>query len=141
MESQVSLSVREILGVVTLTVSLVLNIFQFYRSRLYRRTIYNGLVGAFNSIGWVLARCMNRTSNLSTRLAEARSDDQSKVAINEFRSYSEESEFMLRQLHEQLVAIAKTLQSNDQRWQAGEFGYTKEEIEKIRKALTEGIRP
>lgn len=137
MESQVVLSVREALGVATLTVSIVLNIFQFYRSRLYRRTIYNGLVGAFNSIGWILARYMNRTSNLSAQLAEARSNDQSKVIINESRLYSEETEFMLRQLHEQLVAMAKTLQSRDQRWQAGEFGYTKEEIERIRKALTE----
>jgi hypothetical protein len=57
--------------------------------------------------------------------------------MKEFREFSLDTEFNLRGLLEQLVAVAKTLKSRDQRWSSGEFGYTPDEIEKIRKVFAQ----
>jgi hypothetical protein len=141
MDTQVTLTAREILGVATLAVSVVLNIFQFYRARLYKNTLYNGLVGAFNSIGWILARCMNRTEELRYRLRRLRGEERPWWITREFRFFSVETEFKLRQLHEQLVSIAKTLRTRDQRWQAGEFGLSPEQLQGLRTPPPEQEEP
>jgi len=123
------LTASDLIGLILLILSLAGNAFQLYQQRVYGRTIYNGLVGTFNSIGWLLARCMNKTAELGETLAHATSSD---PCLAHFYDYSLETEFHLRGLHEQLVSIAKTLRSDDQRWQAGQFGLTNEEIQRIR---------
>lgn len=130
-----TLSVRETLGIITLIMSLVGNGFQWYRQFLYKRTIYNGLVAAFNSIGWILARCMNKTREVAERIDQGTGDNAGGANLREFREFSQETEFMLRVLHEQLVGSAKTIKAKDTRWQAGEFGYSREEIERFRQVF------
>jgi hypothetical protein len=126
-----SLTASDLIGMVLLILSLAGNAFQLYQQRVYGRTIYNGLVGTFNNIGWLLARTMNRTAELTGKSAKAPYDG----CLSRFRDYSLETEWHLRELHEQLVAVAKTLRSRDQRWQAGQFGPTDEDIERIRMRL------
>jgi hypothetical protein len=126
-----SLTASDLIGIVLLILSLAGNGFQLYRQRVYGRTIYNGLVGTFNSIGWLLARTMNRTAELREKSAKAPYD----VCLSSFRDFSLETEWHLRELHEQLVAVAKTLRSRDQRWQAGQFGLTDEDLQRIRMRL------
>jgi len=121
--------------VVLLTVSLLGNAFQLYRQGIYGKTIGNGLVSAFNSIAWSLSRCVNKTRELDERLAAKKTDD--PVLLKEFREFSVDSEFILRALREQLVAVARNLRRKEKRWGDGEFGYTPEEIAKIRRVFTE----
>ncbi len=135
MDQPIGLSLREGLGILTLILSLVGNGFQLYRQWHYGNTIYNGLVGTFNNIGWLLARCMNRTGELNQRISGHAGGQE--ALLGEFRDFSMETEFHLRALHEQLVAIARTLRRRDRRWQAGEFGYTPEEVERIRRAFSQ----
>ena len=136
MDQQLGLSVREALGILTLILSLVGNAFQFYRQKLYARTIYNGLVATFNNIGWVLARCMQKTKEVSDRERDMGRGAPERAIFREFLDYSLDTEFKLRGLHEHRVGVAKTLRSKDQRWQAGEFGYTRDELERFRASLT-----
>ena len=80
---------------------------------------------------------MNRTRELNNRTKAADKYVLESTALREFRDYSLETEFMLRVLHEQLVGVAKTLSAKDKRWQAGQFGYTPEEIKRIEERSTE----
>ena len=135
------LTLGDAVGVVVLLLSLGGNGFQLYQQRVYAKTVYNGLVSTFNSIGWLLARCMNRTGELNKRITSADKYVLESTALREFRDYSLETEFMLRVLHEQLVGVAKTLSAKDKRWQAGQFGYTPQEIERIEERLRSQARP
>jgi hypothetical protein len=134
MDQLIGLSVREALGILTLLFSLAGNGFQLYRQRLYIRTIYNWLVAAFNNIEWLLERCTIRSKELAERAGIAEKPGTGgagdRVVLKEFRDFSVETEYMLRGLHEHLVAVAKTLRRRDKRWQAGEFGYKPGEVEK-----------
>ncbi len=120
---------------ILLVVSLLGNAFQFYRQRFYGKTICNELVSTFNSVAWLLARCMNKTKELDERSADEKPVDRS--LHKEFREFSLDSEFMLRALHEQLVAVARNLLQRDKRWKAGQFGYSLEEVQKIRRAFSD----
>jgi len=130
-----SLTLGDAVVVVVLLLSLASNGFQLYQQRVYSKTVYNGLVSTFNSIGWLLARCLNRTGELNNRIKAADKYVLESTALREFRDYSLETEFMLRVLHEQLAGVAKTLSAKDKRWQAGQFGYTPQEIERIEERL------
>ena len=137
MDQPIGLTVREALGILALLLSLAGNGFQLYRHGVYRRTVHHGLVAAFNSVGWLVVRCMNAARDLSDRIERTEKWAPQQGIMVEFRNFSVDTEFMLRELHEQLVASAKTLQAKDARWQVGEFGYTHEEIEKFRRAFTD----
>jgi hypothetical protein len=120
---------------ILLGVSLLGNAFQFYRQRFYGKTICNELVSTFNSVAWLLTRCVNKTKELDGRTGDERAVDRS--LHKEFREYSLDSEFMLRALHEQLVAVARNLLRKDKRWKTGQFGYSLEEVQKIRMAFSD----
>jgi hypothetical protein len=111
--------------VVLLLLALAGNALQLYQRRVYIRTVYNALVGTFNSVGWLLARCMSRTEQLNSRVKGADRYVAEAAILREFRDYSLETEFKLRVLHEQLVSMAKTLSVK------GHWGYTPEEQERI----------
>src|SRR3989442_1377793 len=49
-------TINDILGLILLLLSLGGNAYQWQQQRVYSKTIYNGLVAAFNSIGWLLVR-------------------------------------------------------------------------------------
>ncbi|MFQ5851090.1 MAG: hypothetical protein ACE5JU_10955 [Candidatus Binatia bacterium] len=123
------------LSIAILFLSLLGNAFQFYRQRLYGKTTYNGLVSTFNSVAWLLARCMNKTRELDGRSSAGKADN--PALLKEFREFAVDTEFILRTLREQLVAVARNLRKKDKRWEEGQFGYTPGEVEEIRKAFTE----
>ena len=129
------LTLGDAVCVVVLLLSLVGNGFQLYQYRVNAKSVYNGLVSTFNSIGWLLARCMNRTGELNDRIKGPDRYVLESSALREFRDYSQETEFMLRVLHEELVGVAKTLRKRDKRWRAGQFGYSPQEIERIEERL------
>jgi hypothetical protein len=63
------LTLGEAVGVVLLLLlSVAANALQLYQRRVYIRTVYNELMGTFNSIGWLLVRCMGRTDELDSRV-------------------------------------------------------------------------
>src|SRR5438093_11972113 len=128
------LTLGDEVGVVVLLLSLVGNGFQLYQQRVYAKTVYNGLVSTFNSIGWLLARCMNRTGELNKRITSADKYVLESTALREFRDYSLETEFMLRVLHEQLVGVARNLSAKDKGWQACQFGYTDQGVERMQES-------
>jgi hypothetical protein len=130
-----SLTVGDAVGLVVLLLLLAGNAFQLHQQRVYSKTVHNGLGSTFNSIGWLLARCMNRTGELNNRIKTADRYVLESTALREFRDYSLETEFMLRVLHEQLVGVATTLNAKDKRWQAGQFGHTPQQIERIEERL------
>jgi len=108
-----------------LLLSLAVNAFQFHQRRVYIRTLYNELVAIFNSIGWLLVRCMSRTEELESRIKTPEKYVAESTILREFRNYSRETEFLLRVLHEQLVGMAKTLGVR------GHLGYFPEEKEQL----------
>ena len=120
---------------ILLIFSLLGNAFQFYRQRFHGKTICNELVSTFNSVAWLLARCVNKTKELDERTTGERAGDLS--LHKEFREFSLDTEFMLRALHEQLVAMARNFRRRDRSWRAGQFGYTLEEVQRIRRAISE----
>lgn len=121
--------------IILLIISLLGNAFQFYRQRFYGKTICNELVSTFNSVAWMLARCVNKTRELDERPTADKPGD---LALQkEFREFSLDTEFILRALHEQLVAVARNLRRRDKSWKTGQFGYTLEEVQRIRKAFSE----
>ena len=108
-----------------LLLSLAVNAFQFHQRKVYIRTLYNELVAIFNSIGWLLVRCMSRTEELESRIKTPDKYVAESTILREFRNYSRETEFLLRVLHEQLVGMAKTLSVR------GHLGYFPEEKERL----------
>ena len=108
-----------------LLLSLAVNVFQFHQRRVYSRTLCNELVAIFNSIGWLLVRCMSRTEELESRIKTPDKYVAESAILREFRNYSRETEFLLRVLHEQLVGMAKTLSVR------GHLGYFPEEKERL----------
>ena len=137
MDQPLGLTLRETLAILLLILSLAGNWLQLYRHRLHTGAIHNGLVAAFNSIGWLLARCVSTTRDLAERIERTEKWAPQHGPLGEFRTFSVDTEFMLRQLHELLVGSARTLGVKDPRWQAGEFGYTPEELEKFRRSFAE----
>jgi len=120
------LTLGEAVGVVLLLLlSLAANALQLYQRRVYIRTVYNELVGTFNSIGWLLVRCVSRTEELDSRVKVPDRYVAESTVLRAFRDYSLETEFLLRVLHEQLVGMAKTLSVR------GHWGYSQEEKERI----------
>ena len=120
------LTLGEAVGVVLLLLlSVAANALQLYQRRVYIRTVYNELVGTFNSIGWLLVRCMSRTEELDSRVKVPDRYVAESTVLRAFRDYSLETEFLLRVLHEQLVGMAKTLSTR------GHWGYSQEEKERI----------
>jgi hypothetical protein len=111
--------------VLLLLLSLAFNAFLFHQRRVYGRTLYNELVAIFNSIGWLLVRCMSRTEELESRIKTADKYVAESAILREFRNYSRETEFLLRVLQEQLVGMAKTLRVR------GHLGYFPEEKERL----------
>lgn len=130
-----SLTLGDAVGVMALLLLLAGNAFQFYRQRVYTKTVYNQLVSTFNSIGWLLARGMNKTGELNNRISDPEKYVMESAALREFRDYSLETEFMLRVLHEQLVSVAKTLSGKDRKWQAGHFWFTPDEMKRIEERI------
>ncbi|MFQ5917729.1 MAG: hypothetical protein ACE5I0_07975 [Candidatus Binatia bacterium] len=120
---------------ILLVFSLLGNAFQFYRQRFYGKTICNELVSTFNSVAWLLARCVNKTKELDGRTTDKKAGDRS--LHKEFREFSLDTEFMLQALQEQLVAVARNLLRRDRSWNADQFGYSLEEVQKIRRAFSE----
>ncbi len=129
------LTLGDVVAVVILLLSLGGNAFQLYRQRVYTKTVYNGLIGIFNSIGWLLARSVNKASQLNNRIEGADRYVLESGALRGFRDFCRETDFMLCVLHEQLVSVAKTLRGKDKRWQAGQFGYAPADIERIEERL------
>ena len=125
----------EKLIIALLVLSLLGNVFQSYRQRVYGNTLSNQMEAAFNSVAWLLARCMGKTKELSERDSEQKGEG--TALLKEFREFSLNSEFTLRALHEQLVVVARSLKQKDRRWKTGQFGYTAEEVEKIRGTFAE----
>ncbi len=128
---------KEVLGgiIILLIFSLLGNAFQFYRQRFYGKTLCNELMSTFNSVAWMLARCVNKTKEIDERSTADKAGD---LALQkEFREFSLDTEFMLRALHEQLVAVAKNLGRRDKSWKAGQFGYTLEEVQIMRRTCSE----
>lgn len=131
LDAPLDLTAGDLVRGVLLFVSIALNIFQFYRQRTAGYTIYNGIVGLFNSIGWLLVREIGKVRNLDGRLSTT-SSVEVRGALQEFRDYAEESNFKLRTLHEQLVAIAKTVRRKDKRWEGDKFGLSDEQLQELR---------
>lgn len=128
---------KEVLGgiIILLIFSLLGNAFQLYRQRFYGKTLCNELMSTFNSVAWMLARCVNKTKELDERSTADKTGD---LALQkEFREFSLDTEFMLRALHEQLVAVARNLGRRNKSWKAGQFGYTLEEVQRIRRTFSE----
>jgi hypothetical protein len=126
LDQSLPLTVGEaVVVVVLLLLALAGNALQLYQRRVYARTVYNELVGTFNSVGWLLVRCMSRTEQLNNRVKGADRYVAEAAILREFRDYSLETEFKLHVLHEQLVSMAKTLRVR------GHWGYTPEEKERI----------
>jgi len=120
------LTLGEAVGVVLLLLlSVAANALQLYQRWVYIRTVYNELVGTFNSIGWLLVRCMSRTEELDNRGKVPDRYVAESTVLRAFRDYSLETEFLLRVLHEQLVGMAKTLSVR------GHWGYSQEEKKRI----------
>ncbi len=118
-----------------LILSLVGNAFQFYRHRLFGKTLGNELLSTFNSVSWSLARCLNKTRELEARSAGGKNPD--PVTFKEFREFSLDSEFMLRTLREHLGTVARNLRQKDRRWETGSSFVSLDEPEKIEGALPE----
>lgn len=131
---QIQLTIREMLVAGALVFSLIGNGAQLHRQRLHAKAAYNGLVGAFNSIAWLLARCLRKTQELEGRAGSGK--EMAEALLKEFREFSLDTEFGLRGLQEQLISVAMTFRPKDKRWREGQFGHTPQEIEKIRKALS-----
>ena len=131
-------TINDILGLILLLLSLGGNAYQWQQQRVYSKTIYNGLVAAFNSIGWLLVRTMQRTQDVARSIESGKVREDCLALADSFRAFSLETEYHLRSLHEQLVGVAKMLSRKDSRWQAGEFGYTPEEIRAIRERFSGG---
>ena len=125
----------EDLIIVLLVISLLGNIFQFYRQRLHDSAMHNQMEAAFNNVAWLLSRCMGKTRELSEKEPEQKGE--SMTLYKEFKEFSLNSEFTLRALHEQLVVVARNLKRKDRRWKLGQFGYSVEEMEKIRGTFVE----
>jgi hypothetical protein len=137
LSSEVTLTTGDLIRGVLLLASIALNLFQFYRQRIAGQTIYNSIVGLFNSIGWLLAREIGKVRNLDGRISGAWAVE-SKTVLQEFRDYAEESNFKLRILHEQLVAIAKMVRKKDKRWEGDKFGMSDEALQELERRARGG---
>jgi hypothetical protein len=121
-----SVTLGEAVGLLLLLLlSLTLNALQLYQRWVHIRTVYNQLIGIFNSIGWGLVRCMSRTEELENRTKTSDRYVAESGILRDFRNYSLETEFLLHILHEQLVSMAKILSAN-RRWR-----YSQEEKERM----------
>jgi len=118
-----------------LFLSLAGNAFQFYRHRVFGKTLSNELLSAFNSIAWSFERCIRKRRDLDARSAQRVSDP---VMLREFREFTLDSEFMLRTLREQLRTVARNLHQREQRWESDTPESLPEETKATEETLPHG---
>lgn len=127
-----SLSLGDVLGVVALLASLVGNYIQWRQMASMKESVYNGLVGVFNGIGWVLGYSISRQKSVSDRMSGMnRERVEERSLLDELGQFATSIDHQCRLLHEQVVAVAKTLKIEDERWQGQFFGMSKDDIDRI----------
>lgn len=130
------LSMGDALSIIGLITSLVGNVIQFQRHKALKHSVYNGLVGIFNQVGWVIAFCMGKEQAATNKKASASGD--SKVAYEEMGQIVSSVSSHCRMLHEGVASMAKTLDQKDKRWQGQFFGMKQEDIDKLLTSLQRG---
>ena len=137
--SLLQLSLSDALGIIALLGSLLGNILQWQRTRSIKNSVYNGLVGVFNGVGWILSYCISRERAVNDRFRGLPAEQlELKSAFEELGQFATSVDHQCRLLHEQIVSIAKTLKIKDARWQGQFFGMGKQDIDRLMKASTEG---
>jgi hypothetical protein len=124
------LSLGDTLAIIGLGVSLVGNVLQFQRTRSTRSSLYNGLVGLFNAVGWTLSYCIARETAAASSAANSTSTEV-RNAFQEMGQFATAVDYQCRLLHEQIVSVAKTLKIKDARWQGQFFGMRREDVDRL----------
>ena len=134
-QTPVTLSLSDILTIVGLIISVVLNIIQWRSARNIKASLYNGIVGIFNAIGWTLGYSISRQKSVHDRISNTPPEKaELRASLEELSDFANSIDHQCRHLHEQVVAVAKTLQIADARWQGQFFGLSNEEIKRIMEA-------
>jgi len=137
------LSWGDTLAIIGLILSFVGNILQYLQHRSLKNSVYNGLVGTFNQIGWTLGYCIDKARRAGEReLQVARRSllpwpapgQDTKIAYQEMGDFATSIDYKCRLLHEHVVSLAKTLKLKDARWQGQFFGMSKDAIDQLMKA-------
>jgi hypothetical protein len=126
----IALTAGELVAVVLLLLSLAANAIQLYQARTRRATLYHGLVGLFNSIGWLQARELEMLRQVRGRIHASSSGD-AKLVLQEFAAHLHHAHYTLRLLHEQLVATAKSVNDKDPRWKGERLGYVDDQVDEF----------
>lgn len=129
-EGVVTLTRGELVALVLLAVAVAVNAVQLYRARARKATLYHGLVGLFNSIGWLQARELEMLRQVRGRIHASNTGD-ARLVLQEFAAHLHHSHYTLRLLHEQLVATAKSVNDKDPRWTGDRFGYVDDQLEAL----------
>jgi hypothetical protein len=127
-EGIVTLTTGELVIVGVLVLSLAANVLQLYQARTRRVILVHGLAGLFNAIAWLQARDLETLRQLRGRALSC-AGSEARLAMQEFAGHLHQAHYTLRLLHEQLVAIAKSVNDSDPRWTGDRFGYADEQLE------------
>lgn len=128
LEGFIALTTVELVALTLLAVSLAANALQLHRARTRSRTMHEGLLGLFKSIGWLQARELEMLRQVRGRVHAVDAGD-GKPLLQEFAAHLQHSHYALRLLHEQLVAAAKGVDDSDPHWTGDRFGYVDDEVE------------
>ena len=124
----VTLTTGELVVVSVLVLSLAANVLQLYQARTRRVVLVHGLAALFNAIAWLQARDLETLRQVRGRALSCAGSD-ARLALQEFVAHLHQAHYTLRLLHEQLVAIAKSVNDSDPRWTGDRFGYADEQLE------------